>query len=119
MKSGKKFYKNEGRLNYKVLKKGMLIHKISEDKFSIPLPINKTFTTFKLIKAISDITTYIPNCNENNDDVDDNCDVFGIQKWVVLNLNSNKEENIKVHFFITKWLTLINNPTLYNKYMPE
>lgn len=108
-----KVRRDKNRLNLKSVKEGSIIFGDGEGYFS-RTDIGKY--RYRLLKQLDKIISYIPDCEDETDEVDDmNCHVMGYQKWVVFDFEFNIERKIEVHFFIAKWKTILNNQTLYNK----
>lgn len=107
-----KVRRDKNRLNLKSVREGAIVYNDGTDFFS------RTFirgSSFRLIKPVDRIISYIPDCWDETDDEDMDCHVMGYQKWIVDDLEFNIERKIVLHFFIAKWSTILNNPTLYNK----
>jgi len=103
--------RKKGCLNYKNLKGGIYVYNEGDYFFTCDLRDGK----YKLLEPDGELISYIPDCGDEEGDDDFNCEVYGYQKWLVLDLKSLLEKKVVIHFFIAKWDTILNSPYLYGK----
>lgn len=104
--------RDKNRLNLKDLKEGGIVYSEDNNFFS---KIDVGGYRYRLLRPTDKVISYIPDCWDETDDEDKDCHVMGYQKWIVEDLEFFIEKKLTVHFFIAKWSTILNNPTLYNK----
>lgn len=104
--------RDKNRLNLKDVKEGGIVYTEDNNFFS---KINVGGHCYRLVKPTDKVISYIPDCWDETDDEDKDCHVMGYQKWIVEDLEFFVEKRLTIHFFIAKWSTILNNPTLYNK----
>ena len=73
-------------------------------------------------KVKNTFISYIPDSEHDEDGYDDegnyydsNCKVFAEEKWVAVNMYTDRREVIKISSFYSSWYKLLKNEKKYNK----